>query len=220
MSEQALSRVGAAFGVASFVVTFIGFGVHGGLPSEETTAAILSYVKSVNAGQTGVGNYLELLGYLLFLSFATYMYAVARAISPARIHWLNVLGFAAATTYVAVSALAIVAQQLIVVSNRMGIETNTTLAFYILDSEAFTMSLEIAALFAVALGTVLLSGNMALRVIGGGLILAGAMLFITGFVSTVSTQISIAQVGLLLFELWTVATSVFLLIRPAPISRT
>jgi len=33
MSERVLSRIGAASGVVSFVVTFVGFGVHGGLPS-------------------------------------------------------------------------------------------------------------------------------------------------------------------------------------------
>ena len=73
MSERVLSRIGAASGVVSFVVTFVGFGVHGGLPSATTAAAIKSYIGGVSAGQTGLGNYLELLGYLLFLAFAAYL---------------------------------------------------------------------------------------------------------------------------------------------------
>jgi hypothetical protein len=219
MSERVLSRIGAASGVVSFVVTFVGFGVHGGLPSATTAAAIKSYVSGVTAGQTGLGNYLELLGYLLFLAFATYLYAVARAVGADRFHWLNVLGFAAATTYVAVSALAIAAQQVIVESGKAGVDANTALGFYILDNDAFTMSFEIAAMFAIAVGFVLSTGGFALRAIGGAAILAGAALFITGLVGTISIQSSISQVGLLLFEVWVVAASVFLLIRPARMSR-
>ena len=90
------------------------------MPSATTTAAIQSYVNGVNAAQTGAGNYLELLGYLLLLVFATYLYAVARAICSERLHWLNVLVVTAATTYVAVSALAIAAQQVLVESNNAG----------------------------------------------------------------------------------------------------
>jgi len=94
-----LSRFGAASGAVSVIVTFVGFGVHGGLPSDTTTAAIQSYVQGVNPRQTGAGNYLELLGYLFFLVFATYLYSVARAVGSERLHWLNVLAVTAATTY-------------------------------------------------------------------------------------------------------------------------
>ena len=219
MSERVLSRIGAASGVASVVVTFVGFGVHGGLPSATTAGAIKSYVSGLSAGQTGLGNYLELLGYLLFLAFATYLYAVARAVGADRLHWLNVLGFAAAITYVAVSALAIAAQQVIVESGKAGVDANTTLGFYILDNDAFTMSFEIAAMFAITAGFVLLTGGFALRAIGAAAILAGAALFITGLLGTISIQSSISQVGLLLFEVWVVAASVFLLIRPTRMTR-
>lgn len=220
MSERFLSRLGAAFGIASFIVTFIGFGVHGGLPSDLTAAAIQSYAKRVSAGQGGAGNYMELLGYLFFLGFAAYMYSVARATSPARVQWLNVFGLVAATIYVAVSALAIAAQQLIVESRGFGIDTNTTLAFFVLDDAAFTLSSEIAALFAAALGGVLLAGSGALRVVGAGAIAVGALLFVSGLIGTVFMEISVAQFGLLLLELWAVATGFFLVMKPATISRT
>src|SRR5712691_5407355 len=101
MSESTVSRLGAATGVASVVVTFIGFGVHGSLPTDITADAVETYVKGVSAGQAGIGNYLELLGYLLFLAFATYLYVVGRANGANSLHWMNVLGLAAATTYIA-----------------------------------------------------------------------------------------------------------------------
>jgi len=219
MSEGVLSRIGAAAGVASFVVIFIGFGVHKGLPSDITAAAVQSYAQGVSAGQAGLGNYLELLGYLLFLAFATYLYAVARAVSPNDLHWLNVLGFAAATTYVAVSAAAIGGQQVLVELVKAGGDAKTSLGFYILDNETFTMSFEIAALFAVALGSVLLTGGSALRVIGWAAIAAAAVLFVSGMIGTISIKSPINQVGLLLFEFWVVAASVYFLVRPPRLSR-
>jgi hypothetical protein len=118
VTDRGVSRLGAASGALSFIVTFVGFGVHGGLPSDTTSSGIQSYVQGVNAGQTGAGNYLELLGYLLFLVFATYLYSVARVVGSERLHWLNVLAVTAATTYVAVSALAIAAQQVVVESSK------------------------------------------------------------------------------------------------------
>jgi len=218
MSERVLSRIGAAAGVASFVVTFVGFGVHKGLPSDITAAAVQSYAQSVSAGQAGLGNYLELLGYLLFLAFATYLYAVARAVSPDRLHWLNVLGFAAATTYVAVSAAAIAGQQVLVELVKAGGDAKTALGFYVLDNVAFTMSFEIAALFAVALGAVLVAGGSALRVIGWAAIAVAVVLFVSGMTGTISIKSPVNQVGLLLFELWLLAASVYCLIRPPRLS--
>jgi hypothetical protein len=215
-----VSRLGAASGALSFIVTFVGFGVHGGLPSDTTAAAVQSYVRGVNAGQTGAGNYLELLGYLLFLAFATYLYSVARAVGSERLHWLNVLAVTAATTYVAVSALGIAAQQVMVESSRAGIDAKTLLNVYILDSEAFTMSFEILALFAIAFGSVIVAGALLMRVIGGSAILVGAVLFVTGLIGTISISSSIAQIGLLVFELWMVAVSIFFMIRPPRIGRS
>ena len=71
------------------------------------------------------------------------------------------------------------------------------------------MSFEIAAVFAIAVGFVLLTGGFGLRAIGGAAILAGAALFVTGLAGTISIQSSISQVGLLLFELWVVAAPVW-----------
>ena len=84
MSARSLSRIGASAGILSVVVTFVGFGVHGGLPSAVTIDAVRSYVDGVSAGQTGVGNYVELFGYVLFLVFAAFLYMVART---ANRHW-------------------------------------------------------------------------------------------------------------------------------------
>lgn len=220
MSDSTLSRIGAATGVVSVVVTFIGFGVHGALPSDTTAVAVQSYVKGVGAAQAGIGNYLELLGYLLFLAFASYLYAVGRAGGADRLHWLNVLGFGAAITYVAVSAFAIAGQVLMVDWAKAGADPKVALGAYILDSAAFTLSFEIAALFLVAVGIVLWTRRIGLRLIGISGMLVGLVLFVTGLLSTASIQNSSSQIGYIVFSLWTVLAGIYLLIRPAPITRT
>jgi hypothetical protein len=219
MSESALSRIGAGTGVVSVIVTFIGFGVHGALPTDTTANAVDTYVRGVSASQAGIGNYLELLGYLLFLAFATYLYAVARARGSESVHWVNVLGLAAAITYIAVSAFAIAGQVLMVNWAKAGADPKTVLGAYMLDSAAFTLSFEIAALFLLAVGAILWTRHIALRLIGASGVVVGLVLFVTGLISTASIQSSSSQIGYMVFSLWTLIAGIYLLIRPAPITR-
>jgi len=214
MSERSLSRIGASAGILSVVVTFVGFGVHGGLPSAATADAVRSYVIGVNAGQTGIGNYIELLGYVLFLVFATYLYAVARAVNPDRLNWLTVLGLAGAGAYVAVSAVAIAGQQVMVEWAKAGADAKTALGIYILDADAFTLSFELAALFLAAVGGALLNAGRQLRLIGLTAIVIAAIVFASGLIGTASIENGITQVGFMLFVLWTLLAGIYLLIRP------
>jgi len=201
------------------VVTFIGFGVHRSLPTDTTAGAVQTYVKAVSASQAGVGNYLELLGYLLFLAFATYLYAVGRARGADALHWLNVLGLASAITYIAVSAVAIAGQVLMVDWANAGADPKTVLGAYLLDSGAFTLSFEIAALFLFAVGIALWTRSLGLRLIGASGMLVGLVLFVTGLISTASIQNSSSQIGYTVFSLWTLIAGIYLVIRPAPIAR-
>src|SRR5439155_17559125 len=219
MTESGISRVGAATGVVSVVVTFVGFGVHGALPTDTTAEAVEIYVKGVSASQAGIGNSLELLGYLLFLAFAAYLYAVGRAVGTNSLHWVNVLGLAAAITYIAVSAFAIAGQVLMVDWAKAGADPKTVLGAYMLDSAAFTLSFEIAALFLLAVGTLLWTRPIALRLIGASGMLVGLVLFVTGLISTASIQSSSSQIGYMVFSLWSLIAGIYLLIRPAPITR-
>lgn len=219
MTESGISRIGAATGVVSVVVTFIGFGVHGALPTDTTADAVETYVKGVSASQAGIGNYLELLGYLLFLAFAAYLYAVGRSGGTNSLLWMNVLGLAAAITYVAISAFGIAGQVVMVNWANSGADPKTVLGAYLLDSAAFTLSFEIAALFLLAVGILLWTRPMALRLVGASGMLVGLVLFVTGLISTASIQSSSSQVGYVLFSLWTVVAGIYLLIRPAAIAR-
>src|SRR5438094_5279457 len=195
MTESGISRVGAATGVVLVVVTFVGFGVHGALPTDTTADAVEMYVKGVSASQAGIGNYLELLGYLLFLAFAAYLYAVGRAGGTNSLHWLNVLGLAAAITYIAVSAFAIAGQVVMVNWAKAGADPKTVLGAYMLDSAAFTLSFEIAALFLLAVGIVLWSRRVAVRLVGAAGLFVGLVLFVTRLLGHAPVHAARREVG-------------------------
>jgi hypothetical protein len=214
MHPRSLSRIGASAGIFSVVVTFVGFGVHGGLPSAATADAVRSYIDGVSASQTGIGNYIELLGYVLFLVFATFLFAVARAANPDRFNWLAALGLVAAGAYVAVSAVAIAGQQVMVEWAKAGVDAKTVLGIYILDSDAFTLSFELASLFLAAVGVAFLNAGRPLRLMGVGAIVIAVIVFVSGLIGTASIENGISQVGFLLFILWTIAAGIYLLIRP------
>jgi hypothetical protein len=214
MSGPSLSRVGASAGILSVVVTFVGFGVHGGLPPATTADAVRGYVNGVGASQTGIGNYLELLGYVLFLVFASFLYAVARGAKPYRPNWLAVLGFAGAIAYVAVSTVGIAGQQTMVEWAKSGADAKTVLGIYILDGEAFTLSFELAALFLATVGVTLLNISRPLRLIGIAAIVTGAIVFFSGLIGSSSIESDISQIGFMLFILWTLVAGIYLVIRP------
>ena len=218
MRTRSLSRIGASSGIFSVVMTFVGFGVHGGLPSAATADAVRSYVDGVSSSQTGIGNYIELLGYVLFLVFAAFLYAVACAANPDRRNWLALV-LAAAGAYVAVSTVAIAGQQVMVEWSKAGADSKTVLGIFILDDDAFTLSFELAALFLAALGAAFLHAGRALSLIGVAAIVIAVIVFVSGLIGTASIENGISQVGFILFILWTLAASIYLLIRPPLSSR-
>jgi hypothetical protein len=217
VSQRTVSRFGAGAGILSVVLTFVGFGVHGGLPSSSTADAVRSYVDGVSVAQTGIGNYIELLGYVFFLVFASFLYTVERAANPDRLNWIPALGLAAAAAYVAVSAVAIAGQQVIVEWTKAGADAKTVLGAYILDEDSFTLSFELAALFLAAVGVALLNAERLLRLIGVAAIVIAAALFAAGLIGTATIESGITQIGFLLFVLWTLVAGLYLLIRP-PVS--
>jgi hypothetical protein len=200
--------------VLTVILTFVGFGLHGGLPDSATAGAVRSYVDHISANQAGIGNYLELVGYVFFLAFAAFLYVVARAPNPDQPNWLAVLALVAATAYVALSAAAIAGQQAMVEWAKAGTDQRAVLGIYILDVEAFTLSFELAALFLAGIGLPLLSMRGMLRFFGLAALVVAAIVFFSGLIGAASISSGINQLGFLLFMLWTLIAGVYLLIRP------
>jgi len=135
-------------------------------------------------------------------------------------HWLSVLGIAAAITYTAISAFAIAGQVVMVDWLKAGVDAKSALGAYILDSAGLTLSFEVAALFLLSVGIVVWTMGQATRLIGGSGILVGVILFVTGLISTASIQNSSSQIGYMVFSAWTLIVGVYLLVRPPAIART
>ena len=214
MSTRTLGRLGAGAGIISVVATFVGFGIHGGLPAAATADAVGSYVNAVSAGQTGFGNYIELMGYVFFLVFAAFLYTATRAANPERLNWIPTLGLVAAVAYVAVSAIAVAGQQTIVEWAKAGADPKTVVGALILDDDTFTLSFELAATFLAAIGVALLNAGSVLRLVGIGAIVIAVVVFVTGMIGTASIESGIPQAGFLLFTLWTLIAGVVLVIQP------
>jgi hypothetical protein len=212
--SRTLSRIGAAAGILSVVLTFVGYGVHGGGPDSSTADAVRTYVDGASASRSGFGNYLELLGSVVFLVFASFLYSVIRAANPDRLNWLPALGLSAAAAYVGVVTVAAAGQQMLVEWGKAGADAKTVLGGYILVEDTFTLSFELAALFLVAVGSGLFNSGRWLRIIGIGAILIAAFVFASGLIGTVSIESNIPQLGFMLFDVWTIVVAVYLLIWP------
>jgi hypothetical protein len=213
-----MARVGALAGVLSVAVTFIGSGVHGGLPNSATESDVRGYIASANPVQTGIGNFVELLGFLLFLVFAAFLYSTAREADRARPSWPAIAALAGAVAYVAVTAIGIAAQQAIVEWSKAGADAKTTLGLYIFDSDSFPLSYEFGALFLAGIGVALLGAVGFLRLLAFDALAVAIVLFLSGLIGAASPGSGLSQIGFLLFLLWTLIAGVYLVIRPSPSS--
>ena len=98
--------------------------------------------------------------------------------------------------------------------SKAGADSKTVLGIFILDDDAFTLSFELAALFLAALGAAFLHAGRALSLMGVAAIVIAVIVFVSGLIGTASIENGISQVGFILFILWTLAASIYLLIRP------
>lgn len=216
MTARNLSRAGALAGVLFVIVTFIGMGL---VKLPTTASGVRGYVASASASQTGIGNFVELFGSLLFLVFAAFLYNTVREADAARRSWPALAALVGAAVYVAVTAVAIAAQQAIVEWGKTGADANTTLGFYIFDEKSYTLSSQFGALFLAGIGVALLGGRGPLRLLAITALAVAIVLFVGGLVSAASPGNPLAIIGFLLFLLWTLVAGVYLIIRPSPSSQ-
>jgi hypothetical protein len=215
MAARGWARVGALAGVLGVIVIFTGSSVHGGLPDTLTESGVRSYISSANATQTGIGNFLELFGNVLFLVFASFLYSSVRDADPAGRSWPALAGLVGAIAFVAVTALGIAAQQAMVEWGKAGVDAKAALGFYIFDSDSFAESFQFGALFLAGTGIALLGRRGPLRVLAISALVVGVIFFTSGLIGAASPGGSVANiVGYLLFMLWTFVAAVYLVIRP------
>jgi hypothetical protein len=218
VTPRSLARVGGVIGVLSVIVTFVGSSAHGGLPDTATEASVRSYIASANAVQTGIGNFLELLGYLLFLVFAAFLYSTLREADAERRSWPALAALTGAIAYVAFAGIGIASQQAMVEWGKAGADAKTTLGLYIFDSDSFVLSFEFGALFLAGIGVALLGARGPLRLLAFSALAVAIVLFAAGLNGAASPGNGLTIIGFLLFALWTLVAAVYLVIRPIPSS--
>ena len=130
------------------------------------------------------------------------------------------VGLAGAVAYVALNAVAIASQQVMVEWAKAGADSKTVLGITLLNDNAFALSFELAALFLAGAGLSFLNAGRQLRVIGLSAIMVAAIVFVTGLIGVVSLgNMGISGVGILFFDVWTLAASIYLLVRPPLLNR-
>lgn len=214
MNERNLARLGGLAGVLSVAVTFAGFALHSRLPDATTQRAVSSYLASVSPTQTGIGNYIELLGYLLFMAFAAFLYSVARDAQPFPRSWLAIAGLAAAVAYVAATTIGISAQQGLVEWSKAGADAKTALGLYVLSADSFPLSFELSAMFLAGTGAALLDIRGPVRVLALAALALALVMLVCGFAGAASPGNGLLAFGFLLFLLWTLVAGVYFTVRP------
>jgi hypothetical protein len=206
--SRAWTRVGAAVGVLSIIVSTIGFFLHGNPPLGKSGAAIVTWAAGVDQSRFAVGIYVELLGYLLFLAFAAWIWWVARPAAPGST-WLGVGALLAAAVFIAISATSDGLWLALLDGARGGISPATLTLMRSGAEHVFAVSFLFGGLFSLLIGAAMLTGQRLARWMGISSVVLGVAVLIP----------PIALIASLLWELWVVAVSLALLIRPDAATR-
>lgn len=201
-------RLGATVGLLSIIVSTVGFFLHGNPPLGKSGAEIVTWAARVDHSRFAVGIYVELLGYLLFLAFAAWIWSVARPAAPGS-SWLGVGALLAAAVFIAISAVSDGLWLALLDGARGGTSAATLTIVRSGAEHVFAVSFLFGGLFSLLIGAAMLTGQRLPRWMGISSAVLGVAVLIP----------PIALIASLLWELWVVAVSIALLIRPDAATR-
>src|SRR5947209_16276739 len=142
------TRIAGGSGLLHVIVVLIGVAIHQGSPDVGASAHdVVTYVADVSSTQAWIGNYVEGAGYLLFLIFATYLYAAfPRTIAPWK--WFSVTALGAAIMYVTMSVgPGIALQEATVQWGKRGVNPQVVAAVSDIADDVFFLSFLPVAFF-------------------------------------------------------------------------
>ena len=198
---------GAGTGALSIIVATIGFVLHGDYPLGKDGPAIVTWATGVDQTRFATGVYVELLGYLLFLLFAVWLWSVLRRPEQGTA-WLSMAALVAATLFVAIS----VPDYGLWLALRTGADQGTPPQTLAIVREAAERIFDIIYLFGGLFS--ILIGVVVLRTRG-----LPAWIGVTALVLGVAILVPpIALPASLIWEVWILVVSAYLLVRPAPAS--
>jgi hypothetical protein len=212
MTNRTVQRIGAASGIAYFVLTIVGSGINSDADSLSLEARVRSWADASTRASTSMGIGLELLGFLCFTFFLGYLWRILQRAEGAH-GWLAASAFGAGLVALAIKLMSAVPLLAAFFGAAHGIDS--AVAQTLQDMAAVTFMLSLLPLAALLVPTAVLAlrcgalpawlGWLALLIAAADLAASGA-----GLMFGVA---AFSGLPLVLFTVWTLLTSIVLLRR-------
>lgn len=201
------TRVAAALGLLSLFGTFGGLFIHGYPAIGAPATDIARWALITNPQRFALGLYLEALGSLLFLVFAAWLWSIAHAAEEGS-GWLSTAGFSAAAVNAAAGLIGNGVWWAVLDGGRHGTNPQTLATIRDVAQHIYDLTLPLPGVFLLLTGYVLLRTRVLPRLVGATALLIGMGMVIPPAAQSVS----------LLYFLWIIAVSVYLLARPRAVA--
>ncbi len=200
------TRASAAAGLISIVVSTVGYAMHGDFPMGKNGTGLVTWAAGTNQSSFAAGVYVEVVGFLFFTMFAAWLWAASRDAEGGS-GWLSTAGFIGAVLLVGIAAVDDGIWVALLHAGRNGTNPQTLVVIRDIAQQLSVVSYLFEALFPLLIGYVLFVTKVAPRWIGLSAVILGLAIIVppTAFIAD------------LLFELWVLVVSIYLLIRPGGI---
>ncbi|HET7481011.1 MAG TPA: DUF4386 family protein [Rubrobacteraceae bacterium] len=207
MSTVTRTRVAAALGLFSIILSAVGLSIHGYPAIGASGEEIARWAASTNQQQFGVGVYIEALGTLLFLPFAAWLWSVARD-AEGGLGWLATTGFGAVVLFSGISVMDNGIWSSLLDGARHGTSPQALASIRDIAEYIFHATLLFGGMFFVLTGYVLFRTRVLPRWVGASAVVIGLGLLVP----------PLAIFAALLVWVWTVVVSLYLLVRPRAVA--
>lgn len=209
MDGRQLGRIGAATGVLHVVLGLTGFFIHGYPEIGASPQQLSDWAASTSLARFQTGVYIEALGFLLLIPFAAWLYSLFRGTDRVP-GWVLSTGFGAAVGFVAMTIPINEVWQAMLQGGQQGLDPQVMAVIRDIAQLTFNVSFIFLGLFMLVTGFLFVQTRILSALVGWSALLIGAALFVP----------SVAQVASLLFWLWVLVISLYLLVRPRSYERT
>ncbi len=211
MSANASDRLAGISGILWIILVLVGFGAIAGFsPSiTDSKADVVEYFALANATRVYIGEYLEILAFLLFAVFAARLLSILRE-AEGGTAWLSRLALGGAVLFIAFSLAGVA--PLIAGTYRAehgGLGEDSLVALNDLRVALYWMSLLVAPLFLLPVGLLIARTGVFPHWLGWGAITLGAVLLL-GLIAPTS---GIGDIASMLMGLWVLVVGVLLVVR-------
>lgn len=206
--DRLWTRGGAAIGLLSIVITTVGFVMHATLPMAETGTDVATWAAQTNESTFSMGINIELLGYLLFLIFAAWLWSIVRRRANG-LDWLSMAGLLAGALFIGASSVDDGIWLALLSSAHAGTDAQALALVREVGEQVFNVSFIFIGLFAILIGSVSWAAGSLAWWVGGAAVALGVATLVPPS----------ALIGSLLLEVWVVVLCLYVLVRPASARR-